>query len=98
MVGDPKSARKSWDKLMNKARLFMVSANPGNLTLMGRCNLANASVLGCLIYHITHQYVSKGQVSRANSLMNQFTNAPRLALQIKPSLIAWEGHLLCSLM
>ena len=69
MVGDPKSARKSWDKLMNKARLFMVSANPGDLTLMGRCNLANACVLaiGCLIYHITHQHVSKVQVTRANS-------------------------------
>ena len=82
MVGDPKSARKSWDKLMNKARLFMISSNPGNLTLMGRCNLANASVLGCLIYHITHQYVSKGQTSRANSLINQFTNGNKQRTQV----------------
>ena len=39
-------------------------------------------MLGCLVYHITHQYVSEGQVTRANSLMNQFTNGNKSRTQV----------------
>jgi len=81
MVGNESSPSKSWDKPISKVRSFASSHNIGSLTLMGRINLANASTLGALIYHIIHQCVSPDQRNMASSVMNQFTNGNKVRSQ-----------------
>ena len=81
MVGDKSTPSKSWDKLVSKVRSFVTTNNPGNLTLMGRVNLANASMLGCLVYYLFHQFTSYNQRQQISSLMNQFTNGNKVRSQ-----------------